>query len=408
MTPTTSPANAEVNAFIQTFAGSEATPVPEPTSAAQPTQQTADGAAPPSPAAQSSPGEQPGQPAAPTTQEAAPAAGQEAPVVDIESIAREYGLDLTNAQQRGAAERLLSQQTTPQGGATPAPAPVIIDVAKLDEVLLAGLTSAPAAPTPAVAPPPVQPPAGATDPTKPAAAADGTAQPSQPQGNPIDDGFTWKDERDAMTDFDAAFDKRDIEGMAKVQRGIIMRYMAPVVSAFQAQIAQLEAQLKEVTPEVRQSRQAKQQEEDTLVAQASLRAQLPDFDELFADAPNGQTVTINGQTLPATPINRVIAAYPHIMNIRVEDANPRIAQRKTLAAQYEMAYRMYQGMRTPKLTPEAAKKAFDAGQQAAAVSQQHQTRQVLTAPGTPAPAARPKGYVSEIMAATGDGASIYK
>lgn len=402
MTPT---AQSEVNAFLSTFTDPAQSPAPEPASAAQPQQQAADGGTPPASVESQLPTGEPNvqQPAGTPNQDGAPAAAvAEAPKVDLETIAREYGLDLSNQQQRGAAERLLSQQAGAQE-ARPTE-PVVIDTNKLNEALMAGISMPAADPNPVAAAPAQQPPV--TAPVPPNA----NAQPGQPQGNPQDpfgDGFTWKDEKDAMAAFDAAFESRDVEAMGKVQRGLFMRMMAPVVMSFQQKIAELESQLGEVTPEFRQTKQQRQLDESVNVAKQSLRAQLPDFDQMFVAA-EGQSIQIDGNQVPATPLNRVIAMNPWIMNIVVEDANPVVSQRKTYAARYEAAYRTWKATSAPILTPEAAKTVFTAGQQAAAVSQQNKVRQSITAPGTPTPVAKPKSYIDEIRSQIGDTASIYK
>lgn len=121
----------------------------------------------------------------------------------------------------------------------------------------------------------------------------------------------------------------------------------------------------------------------------------------FRDPATGQEAEF-----PNTPLNRIIAKNPDILNIQVPHKDPAIAQRLTTTARLRAAMRYHNAQR---IAPAAAKNIMAAGAQAARKTAADRTRQGLNA-GSGAPTSnggtKPAGLIDDLQNIPGQGKSF--
>jgi len=349
----------------------------------------------------------PAEPTSPSAPAAEPPKG-----LDYAQLASQHSLDPNNAVHRQLLDQLYASSVAAQPG-TVSQAPNI-DLAAFEDVLLAGIQQ-PAAPPAAPQPPAAQPPnAAAPNPANPQASV-------QTQGNPsqYDDGFTWKDETEAYSTLAEAWDKADIPTYQKASQALFARnyfsMSGPIVQPLIEKIKALEQTINEIAPDFRQNKSQARLLQNQEAAYRSIRydsAGAPrqgfeDFEELFVAPKDNATVKgPDGNAVPATPLNRIVAENPWIANIRVEDPNQDVAARKTFLQMYTAVLRLYRASKQPPVTPAAARTAFEAGRTAAQTNNSTDTaRQLINTPGAPQPPQPLASYAQEVIAATGGNVS---
>ena len=308
-----------------------------------------------------------------------------------------------------------TEAVQPPAEATPA-APVEeqpetpFDMAAFEASILADLGQT-ADPQPVA---PVVPPVPPAAPVVPAAApvAQTPAQAPQSQGNPFDDGFTWNSEVEAYKDLDAAINTLqpdgtvDVSKFAKVNQAIIHRNIIGTVSPLVAKIEALERELAEIRPvkeyvprlqeQDNQARLARNEE----IVRTELTKAVPQLAELLKPPADGSTVLVNGIPVPATGINKILADFPYILNIQVNEPHPDRRQRLELAKIYNEAYRLHtrlNGSMRPVKVPAAAPPAVAAPPAQQRQVQQEAVQVAINAPGSAPPPAAPEDFVQQLI-----------
>jgi hypothetical protein len=335
-------------------------------------------------------------------QQQAAAQGAEQPATEDPRYA-EYGLDPKNV----AHQRLLQQMSG--GSASAEEHSALPSLSDVEAVLLAGITStqqdsAPAKPT------------AAGEPQGAAATPNDAAAPDQGNSS-FNDGFTWQNVAEAYETLNQAWNADDKELYGKASQALFDRNLharvAPVLVEYERRIAELSQQIQEIAPHVKNATQEVERQSAYEQVHRAIkfdqagqpRKGMESFDLMFESPKDGAVVEIDGNKIPATPINKIIAANPWIMKIREEDPNPKVATRKTLWTQYTAAYDLFRKQQSPvkPLTPAVASQLFEAGQQAARTTP-IPARQAITAPGAtinnPSASAQ-DNYLAELLASGG-------
>lgn len=236
------------------------------------------------------------------------------------------------------------------------------------------------------------------------------AEPKPAEEEAVDDiGKDWKAPVDAVKDENEAFSNGEFEKVAAIRKAAMLRHMSAIVlphfKALQDRLSQFEQKYGDVTRQTQQTLERQYREEDQGFAIESLKKSgMGDAVEaLFAPAADGETVEFQGQKFPATWYNRIVAENPELLNIQVQDENPRIAARKTYAARYKAAARMYQAKNQQE--PKKAMSLVKAGRDLERRQQEtERVRHSLNAgKGATTTTGKPrKDYAREVMDATSD------
>jgi hypothetical protein len=320
--------------------------------------------------------------------------------------------------------------TTQQQDATPAPPEVpseppaepqeepVFDLAAFEDDILRDVRpQAPVAPPPPVVTAPVVPPVVAA-----------TPPPAIPQGSPFNDGFTWEKPIDAYRDLEAAWDNKDTEGYARINQAIQHRFIQATLNPLVDELNSLKQQLQELAPvkqfvpRLQQEDHRSQLESNEAFVRGKLIEQAPQYAEMFTPPADKSTVVIEGVTVPATPINIVLAQFPWLLHANPEvpqGSSPDLVQRKKFMTMYTEGRKLWgyiKASRTPAPpTPPPAKDmaaAFQSGVQAAAPQRQqaNPVREAINAPGNPTtpPAPTAPSYVDEWLRETPSPASFFR
>lgn len=218
-------------------------------------------------------------------------------------------------------------------------------------------------------------------------------QPFSPSG-PIrlgDVGDAWNTPADAAKDLYEAFSDQNTAKAAQIQEAWFSRQMMgtmPHLLQYMQEMVQghinqfREKEFGEVRQTVEQAKQARMRDSAYDAAVSDLTAK-PALKQLW-DEMNKATgeFEFNGQTWADKPLNRILAEYPEILKIRVEDPNPEKAWRLTAIEQYRAAMRIYAKQKSSTLTPKKAEALVTAGtEQAKREAGKERARQKLNASG---------------------------
>lgn len=244
--------------------------------------------------------------------------------------------------------------------------------------------------------------AGETTETK-TAAAPGPAADTFRYG---DIGDEWKGPEDSLKALNQAwaeenFDKVQQIEMARLRRNLDTEFAPAIIKAVQKMLDdRLQAfekqNLGDVLPEVRRGVEERRNAESRDFAIAELRkAGASDIDKLF-DVEDGNPIQFDGKQFPNTPLNRIIAKFPQILQLRVQNADPATAARMTFIERYRMAYQLYKSQGIPA---ETAKQLVEAGAKSKERQEADRTRHTLNAgPGATSLGGEKgnRSYVSEL------------
>jgi hypothetical protein len=343
------------------------------------------------------------------------------PTVDelIQNFATETGLDPSDPNQRKTLKRLADkelfirklQQDNEALKGTAVTAPGTTDAAPAfltdfeKELAGEGTAAAPTGQTEGKAATPI------TDKTDPKAAA--PAADNRPYG---DVGDPWKTPEDSLTALNDAWGKNDLKTVHDIEVARLKRNFDSVIApSFIPYIARMvearlqsftEKDLGDVVPEVRRTAMQRRVGESREFAIDQLRkAGANDIEKLF-DAEDGPPIKFDGQEFPNTPLNRILAKHPEIMQIRGSHTDPAKAERQAFIARYKLAYQIFkQGTAGAALSAETAKALVDAGRDIKDKQQQDRARQSMNAgPGASGVGdkEKPKSYVGQLNAMPGE------
>lgn len=198
-------------------------------------------------------------------------------------------------------------------------------------------------------------------------------EPGAPAAEPVkygDIGDDWKAPEDSLAALNEAWAENDLRKVHEIEVARLKRnfdsMIAPPLLTYINQVLDqrlrglVEKDLGDVVPEVRRAAQERRIAESRDFAIDQLRkAGAEDIDKLFV-ADDGPPIKFGDQEFPNTPLNRVLAKHPEIMQIEAKHPDPATAQRMTFISRYKLAYQIWkQGV--AGLPAAAAKKLVEAG-----------------------------------------------
>jgi hypothetical protein len=140
----------------------------------------------------------------------------------------------------------------------------------------------------------------------------------------------------------------------------------------------VEKDLGDVVPEVRRTVADRRIAQDRDFAIDQLRkAGAEHIDKLFV-AEDGPPINFDGEDFPNTPLNRILARFPQILQITAQHADPAKAARQSFIARYKMAYQIYQQESAGHST-ETAKQLVQAGRESKERESKDRARQAINA-----------------------------
>lgn len=167
-----------------------------------------------------------------------------------------------------------------------------------------------------------------------------------------DVGKDWQSEADAFGALNEAWteaaEKGDFRKVNAVDAAIFTRRfdavgLPRVVAVVSEMLDRFAKQhLGDVIPAVRQNIEQTRRSNATEFAYQQLE-KTPGFENVrdLTKEEDGQPVVINGQKFKNTPLNRILAANPDILDIRREHPDPEVADRLTYLARLRMVHRIY-------------------------------------------------------------------
>lgn len=224
---------------------------------------------------------------------------------------------------------------------------------------------------------------------------------------PYGDGYDhWKNFDDGYREMAEAMNKGDLHGWREMNHALFVRqadrFIRPAVEQRIREELQAfkERELRDVqqTVQSQRMRQAVQTDIQFAIQEVRSSAVYKDFVDSM-DKPIDETqITINGEKVPNTPINQVIAKHPSIAHYRAEN-DPAIMQklgpnvdqatlrRLTFIGQYKLAAKAWRDMQnlakpTNGIPPKDAGRIFKAGVATAKASEQERARQGITRAGS--------------------------
>jgi hypothetical protein len=242
-------------------------------------------------------------------------------------------------------------------------------------------------------------------------------QPTAPAAAPTygDVGDAWKTPEDSLTALNEAWAGNDLPKVHQIELARMVRnFDAVIAPSFLNHIGKmLDARLKgfvekdlgDVVPEVRRTVAAQRVAEDRDFAIDQLRnAGASDIDKLFT-AEDGPPIKFDGEEFPNTPLNRILARYPQILQITAQHADPTKAARQSFIARFKMAYQIFK-QESAGVSNETAKQLVEAGRQSKDRENNDRARQSLNAgsgkSGVGTDKQAPKSYVSTLNALPGE------
>jgi hypothetical protein len=335
------------------------------------------------------------------------------PSVDdlIQTFATETGLNPEDPNQRKTLKRLADKELfirklqadnevlkgTAGAGSTADAPQFVTDFEKSLVGETAQATGQPAAQA--------EPPAKTAD--QPAAAAATTTYG--------DVGDEWKTPEDSLKALNTAWGKDDLKAVhdievARMKRNFdaviapsLLSYINKMVEARLKGFA--EKDLGDVLPEVRRTVAQRRVGESREFAIDQLRsAGANDIDKLFT-AEDGPPIKFGDQEFPNTPLNRILARHPEIMQIAGTHTDPTTRERQAMIARYKLAYQIYkQG--AAGVSAETAKALVDAGREIRTRQDGDRARQSINAgPGASGVGDKPpreKSYVTQLNSLPGE------
>jgi len=249
---------------------------------------------------------------------------------------------------------------------------------------------------------------------KEAKAEEATPEPKAAEAALDDIGKGWKAPVDAIRDENAAFESGEFEKVAEIRQAALIRHfnamVGPHLKDLTTRLAQFEQKYGDVTEQTKKSLETQQRQEDQNFALESVKRDQSlgeAIGALFAPAAEGETVEFKGQKFPATPFNKIVVDNPWLLDIQVQDENPRIAVRKTYAARYRAAAKIYQtaNQQDPKKAISLVKAGRDMERRR---QDTDRVRQSLNAgKGATTQTNKPrKDYAHEVMDATSDSFNV--
>lgn len=164
---------------------------------------------------------------------------------------------------------------------------------------------------------------------------------------PIDDiGAGWKSPVDAITAENDALTEGDFEKTAKIREAVIVRYAQGMIMPTVQQMVQQALSEFSSRYGLNDAIQASHMADDRTFALKAAKADeelAPMVEELFK-VRGDKPLVHKGQEFANTLYNEMLTKFPELLNIRVEDPNPRVAQRKTFAKRYTAAARLHAQM----------------------------------------------------------------
>lgn len=259
---------------------------------------------------------------------------------------------------------------------------------------------------------PAQPAAAAPAPPVPAAPQAPSQAPSQPSAPPSygDVGDAWKTPEDSLTALNDAWGKNDLKTVHEIEVARMKRNfdaaIAPSLLNYVRQMIarELEGSLGDVIPEARRSAAQRSVGESREFAVDQLRkAGAADIDALF-EAQDGPPIRFGDQEFPNTPLNRILAKHPEILQISGTHSDPKKREQQAFIARYKLAYQiMKQG--AAGIPAETAKALVNAGREIKAGQANDRARQAINAGSGPTGVgdkAAPKSYIGQLNSLPGE------
>jgi hypothetical protein len=179
-------------------------------------------------------------------------------------------------------------------------------------------------------------------------------QPQQPQQpgaqesiyGPEDAGVSWKSPKDAYTDLAKAWTNQDLDTVNRIELAIAQRRASALGLLNGEQVTQLVQQalqdaLGDVLPSVRESVESQRSHENKEFAIAELEksgGQWSGIRDLEKEI-TGPPIVVNGQQFPNTRLNQILVENPEILDIRVVNKDPNVAEKLTYLARYRAVMR---------------------------------------------------------------------
>lgn len=336
------------------------------------------------------------------------------PTVDdlIQNFATETGLDPNDPNQRKTLKRLADKELfirklqadnevlkgTGNGKTADATGPELLT--DFEKELVADTTAATAK-------------TDATDTT-----TTGKTDPKGPQATEAprygDLGDEWKTPEDSLTALNKAWESNDLKTVHEIEVARMRRNfdaaIAPSLIAYVNKLLEtrfkgfVEKDLGDVVPEVRATAEQKRVTASRDFAIDQLRkAGANDIDKLF-DTEDGPPIKFGDQEFPNTPLNRILARHPEIMQVQGTHADPAKRERQAFIARYKLAYQIHkQG--AAGVPAETAKALVDAGREIKTAQAADRTRQTINAgPGASGVGekSQPKSYVGQLNSLPGE------
>jgi len=214
----------------------------------------------------------------------------------------------------------------------------------------------------------------------------------------------WKSEADFTESLQNAFELPDgpekNQAVANVMLGFQDRtFHSLYMPMIQKMIESVQQQ--ELGPVLNDVRKSKDRQVRTEVVSKLAEMQgMEDIFELFDNASDGE-IEVDGEKVPDTWINRVLAENPFILNISVKGKTPAETYKKTTAAQYSAAHRLMKAQRSSKADGPSANGYVRVGQ-AIEKSKRDPERTSLNAPSGRVPAGGRKPSVFAPSSSNGE------
>lgn len=207
-----------------------------------------------------------------------------------------------------------------------------------------------------------------------------------------DIGANWESQEDSVKDLNEAFAEGQFDKVAEIQNAIFLRQFAGMGQHMVEQMLtarlqefrqELDKQFGDVVPRVQRDIAREQFRGDRDWALDQIRKADKEnsalLEALFKEK-DGEVVEFNGQEWPATPYNKILAENDWMLNIKVEDGNPRVAQRKTIHKRLSAVLSRFREMQQAgNLKADKAKELVETGKQIERRKQDDRVRQGLNA-----------------------------